>query len=301
MALPLYLLGSDSYHAKPDLSNFARLVTDDQITEALKVGLQQAQTLLTQLNMSSHVGVRDKTWWRTPWTLEKELGIFGTSSSTQEQDHECFELNDMKEVEEMPNNELSSDQCDIPKAIGASSTMEADVDVERDETNDLEVYGLEASHVMSETMSTLLMEHAPTNRKVDPMVSYEGHQMYKACLVNLLVGNPTLSKDRLTLIKQSVYFNSVKPKPRVDGVPMCIMDVGLDYAVLFDGPDNLFSISSRGLRIGQKGRKDGQTNQVWFGRVQKIRMKYNGKWGKSRSEIDLLDRPVAQGSEGCCC
>ncbi|KAL2631801.1 hypothetical protein R1flu_016487 [Riccia fluitans] len=36
-----------SGHAKPDLSDFARLATDDQITKALKVGLQQAQTLLT--------------------------------------------------------------------------------------------------------------------------------------------------------------------------------------------------------------------------------------------------------------
>ncbi|KAL2631575.1 hypothetical protein R1flu_016261 [Riccia fluitans] len=34
-------------HAKPDLSDFARLATNDQITKALKVGLQQAQTLLT--------------------------------------------------------------------------------------------------------------------------------------------------------------------------------------------------------------------------------------------------------------
>ncbi|KAL2612928.1 hypothetical protein R1flu_024620 [Riccia fluitans] len=125
--------------------------------------------------------------------------------------------------------------------------MDADVDAKGDETNDLEVYEHEARHVMSETMSTLLMEHAPTNRKVDPMVSYEGHEMYKASLVSLLVGNSTLSKDRLTRIKQSVYFNGVKPKPRVDGVSMCIMDVGSDYTVLFDGPDNLFSINSSGL------------------------------------------------------
>ncbi|KAL2613671.1 hypothetical protein R1flu_025363 [Riccia fluitans] len=198
--------------------------------------------------MSLYVGVRDKTWWRTPWTLEKELGIFGRSCSTQDLEHERFKLNDMEEVEEMSNNELSSDLWNSPKAIGAPSTMEVDVDVEGDETNDLEVYGHEARHVMSETMSTLLMEHAPTKKKVDPMVSYEGHQMYKASLVRLLVGNPTLAKDRLTRIKQSVYFNGVKPKPRVDGVPVCIMDVGLDCAMLFDGPDNLFSSRSRGLR-----------------------------------------------------
>ncbi|KAL2609739.1 hypothetical protein R1flu_028312 [Riccia fluitans] len=234
-------------HAKPDLSDFARLATDDQIIEALKVGLQEAQTLLIQLNMSPHAGVRDKTWWRTPWTLEKEVGIFGTPSSTQERDHEHFEMNEVEEVEEMPNSELSSDLWDIPEATGAPSTLEADVDVEGDETNDLEVYRHEACHVMSETMSTLLMEHAPTNRKVDPMVSYEDHEMYKASLVSLLVGNPILSKDRLVHIKQSIYFNGVKPKPRVDGVPVCIMDVGSDCAVLFDGLHNLFNISSRGL------------------------------------------------------
>ncbi|KAL2644063.1 hypothetical protein R1flu_011650 [Riccia fluitans] len=251
--------------------------------------------------MPPHAGVRDKTWWRTPWTLEKKAGIFGTSSSTEEPDHERFEVNEVEEVEEMPNNELSFDLWDIPEATGAPSTMEPDVNAKGDETNDLEVYGHEARHLMSETMSILLMEHAPTNRKVDPMVSYEDHEMYKASLVSLLVGNPTLSKDHLIRIKQSVYFNGVKPKPRVDGVPVCIIDVGSDCTVLFDGLHNLFNISSRGLRTGQKGRRDGQTNQVWFGRVQKIRMKYNGKWGKSRSEIDLLDRPVAQGSEGCCC
>ncbi|KAL2632676.1 hypothetical protein R1flu_004155 [Riccia fluitans] len=181
-------------HVKPDLSDFARLATDDQITKALKVGLQQAQTLLTQLNMSPHARMRDKTWWRTPWTLEKELGIFGMSSSTQEPDHKRFEVNEVEEVEEMPNSELSCDLWDIPEATKAPSTMKANVDVEGDETNDLEVYGHEAYHVMSETMSTLLMEHAPTNKKVDPMVSYEGHEMYKASLVSLFVGNQNYRK-----------------------------------------------------------------------------------------------------------
>ncbi|KAL2644183.1 hypothetical protein R1flu_011770 [Riccia fluitans] len=123
-------------HAKSDLSDFARLATDDQITKALKVGLQQAHTQLTQLNMFPHARVRDKTWWRTPWTLEKELGIYGTSSSTQEPKHEHFKLNDMEEVEEMPNSDLSSNLWDILEAIGALSTMDADVDAKGDETND---------------------------------------------------------------------------------------------------------------------------------------------------------------------
>ncbi|KAL2613587.1 hypothetical protein R1flu_025279 [Riccia fluitans] len=80
--------------------------------------------------MSPHVGVRDKTWWRTPWTLEKEVEIFGTSFSTQEPDHERFELNDMEEVEEMPNSELCFDLWDILEAIGALSIMEANMEKE---------------------------------------------------------------------------------------------------------------------------------------------------------------------------
>ncbi|KAL2607394.1 hypothetical protein R1flu_025967 [Riccia fluitans] len=61
-------------HAKADLSDFARLTTDDQITEALKVGLQEAQTLLTQLNMSPHVGVRIKLdgGHHGPWRKKQE-------------------------------------------------------------------------------------------------------------------------------------------------------------------------------------------------------------------------------------
>ncbi|KAL3684793.1 hypothetical protein R1sor_002815 [Riccia sorocarpa] len=70
--------------------------------------------------------------------------------------------------------------------------------------------------------------------KFDPMVVYDGHSIYKATLVSQLVGNPTLSKDRLTRIKQSIYFNGVKQRPRVDGVPVCILDIGSDCAVLFD-------------------------------------------------------------------
>ncbi|KAL3692524.1 hypothetical protein R1sor_006175 [Riccia sorocarpa] len=234
---------------KPDLADFGGLETDEKICSALQVGLLQAQSLLTQLNMSPHAGVRDKTWWKSPWTLEKELGLFGRPSNTEELEDECRDIHDMENPGELSEKGLSTDLWDIPQA-----------------------------------------DEVPS-----------GHQMYKASLVSLLVGNPTFSKDRLTRIKQSVYFNGVKPKPRVEGVPVCIMDVGSGCGVLFDTPDGLISSRSCRGRQSQKQRRDGQAKQVWFGRVQKIRRKYNGKWAKSRSEIDLLDRPVAQAGEGCCC
>ncbi|KAL3696467.1 hypothetical protein R1sor_010543 [Riccia sorocarpa] len=92
--------------------------------------------------------------------------------------------------------------------------------------------GHEARHVMSEVLQQVCSEEEV--KKFNPMVVYDGHSIYKATLVSQLVGNPTLSKDRLTRIKQSVYFNGVKQRPMADGVHVCILDIGYDCAVLFD-------------------------------------------------------------------
>ncbi|KAL3675016.1 hypothetical protein R1sor_024964 [Riccia sorocarpa] len=170
---------------KPDLADFGGLETDEKICSVLQVGLLQAQSLLTQLNMSPHAGVRIKTWWKSPWTLEKELGLFGRPSNTEELEDACRDIHDMENPGEFP--ELSTDLWDIPQANEIPSGMDTDVD----ETNDLEVYG---------------------------------HETYSDS-------------------KQSVYFNGVKPKPRVEGVPVCIIDVGSDCGVLFDTPYGLISSS----------------------------------------------------------
>ncbi|KAL3696556.1 hypothetical protein R1sor_010632 [Riccia sorocarpa] len=133
-------------------------------------------------------------------------------------------------------------------------------------------------------------------KKFDPIVLFDGHSIYKATLVSQLVGNPTLSKDKLTRIKQSIYFNGMKQKPRIEGVPVCILDIGSDCAVLFDTETAGRSTRSQRRRTASTVSKD-----VWIGRVQKIRRKYNCKWGKTRNEIDLLDRPVGTAGEGCIC
>ncbi|KAL3685955.1 hypothetical protein R1sor_003977 [Riccia sorocarpa] len=99
-----------------------------------------------------------------------------------------------------------------------------------------------------------------------------------------------------TRIKQSIYFNGVKYRPRADGVPVCILDIGSDCAVLFDTENRSRSTRSKKGRGSVTVSKD-----VWIGRAQKIRRRYNGKWGKTRQEIDLLDRPVATAGEGSSC
>ncbi|KAL3681242.1 hypothetical protein R1sor_024198 [Riccia sorocarpa] len=127
----------------------------------------------------------------------------------------------------------------------------------------------ETRHVMTEVLNEVLLIESTS--KVDPMVSHEGHPVYKASLAT------------------------------VPGVPICILDVGSDCVVLFDNAgEGTNTWGRRVLPVRKRGRHN-ITKEIWFGRVQKIRRKYNGKWGKTRSEIDLLDRPVPQPGEGSIC
>ena len=45
-------------------------------------------------------------------------------------------------------------------------------------------------------------------QKISSIVTYEGHSIYKSTLVSQLNGNPLLSKDRLTRVINSIYFNN---------------------------------------------------------------------------------------------
>ncbi|KAL3699442.1 hypothetical protein R1sor_017464 [Riccia sorocarpa] len=180
---------------EPDLVDFTGPRTDDEFIAALKEGLQEAQNLLILLNMAPHTGIRNQVWWKTPWVSEMELGLFQRGS------------------------EVAPDPMDNEE--------------QEDGVDDLTLLGNETRHVMSEVLQQISSEDQEV-KKYDSMVVYDGHAIYKATLVSQLVGNPTLSKDRLTRIKQSIFFNGVKQKPRVDGVPVCILDIGSDCAVLFD-------------------------------------------------------------------
>ncbi|KAL3701571.1 hypothetical protein R1sor_019593 [Riccia sorocarpa] len=211
---------------EPDLSDFNRLQTSVEVIEALKKGFDEAQNLLIQLNMAPHTGVRNQAWWKTPWIIGKELRLFerGLDTSPVHVDTE--------------SDEVGGDDADLsgPVDLWDLSTdvqAQGSDDAEDDGADDLAVVGHETSHVLAEVFDQICSEEEEV-KKFDPIVLFYGHSIYKATLVSQLVGNPTLSKDRLTRIKQSIYFNGVKQKPRIEGVPVCILDIGSDCAVLFD-------------------------------------------------------------------
>ena len=47
-------------------------------------------------------------------------------------------------------------------------------------------------------------------QKIDPVVEYKVRAIYKSTLVGELNGNPFSSKNRLTRIENSIYFNNAK-------------------------------------------------------------------------------------------
>ncbi|KAL3687178.1 hypothetical protein R1sor_013487 [Riccia sorocarpa] len=247
---------------EPDLSDFSRLCSDAEITETLKKGLEEAQSLLIQLNMAPHTWVRNQVWWKTPWVTERELGLFERSievspealeSELDEGEAELADLNTTGGLWDLTSPVLSE---------GPESELEDDG------VDDLAVAGHETRHIMSEVFHELCSDEQQV-KKFNPMVSYDGHSIYKTTLVSQLVGNPTLSKDRLTRIKQSIYFNGVKQKPRVDGVPVCILDIGSDCAVFFKSENTRRSTMSNRRRTA-----NSLSNEVFIGRVQKIRRKF---------------------------
>ena len=70
--------------------------------------------------------------------------------------------------------------------------------------------------------------------KVLPFVEYAGHKIYKSTLVSQLNGNPFLSKDRLTRVKHSMYFNNHDDYITVAASSSsCLLGLGSDCGIYF--------------------------------------------------------------------
>ena len=84
--------------------------------------------------------------------------------------------------------------------------------------NDVFDDGLNATTVIEgevrDAISDMLGSHEdqprsiPCFSQVHPTVQFSGHIIYKSTLVSQLNGNPFLSKDKLTRVKHSMYFNN---------------------------------------------------------------------------------------------
>lgn len=140
-----------------------------------------------------------------------------------------------------------------------------------------------------------------TPDKVSPIVEYGGHCIYKSTLVSQLNGNPFLSKDRLTRVRNSIYFNNSDDYLNAaSSSTSCLLGIGSDCGVFF--MQERVS-SGRGATKKRKAKKtpNGRPSSIlqgvdegtwWLGRVQKMRRRVGPRWGPVKEPIDLLNLKV---------
>ena len=151
-----------------------------------------------------------------------------------------------------------------------------------------------------------MSDYESSNLKIQSVVQYNGQTIYKSTLVADLNGNPFLSKDRLTRIKNSVYFNNADDYlSAANSSTTALLGLGSDCGVYFLQSASLNQSSAvkaaqkRSRSCGQVGRptavsSGAETGTWWLGRVQKTRRSFGSKWGLCRNPIDLM----AQGFQG---
>ena len=126
--------------------------------------------------------------------------------------------------------------------------------------------------------------------KFEPTVSYLGKKIFKSTLVSELNGNSFLSKDRLTQIRNSVYFNNAKDYLNVASLSsICLIGLGSDNGVYFVEKNSLNTSSimqsARKRMRSTSSHKGDQSNVAvglesgtwWIGHVQKMRCRMDTK------------------------
>jgi hypothetical protein len=125
--------------------------------------------------------------------------------------------------------------------------------------------------------------------------------VYKSTLVNELNGNPFLSKDRLTRIRNSIYFNNSEDYlSAATSNSTCLLGLGSDCGVFFvESQSHAVESAAKAAKSRSRmGRLGGPSNVPstaslgtwWLGRIHKMRHKVGSRWRISRQPVDLLNR-----------
>jgi hypothetical protein len=273
-----------------------------KVVTVLQEGFSLAQSAATELQMNPSTSARDKVWWNEPWKIEAKGVKFGGWC-----DIDVTTLGDC--VDALPPDVGPSSVPPVQIANIASSSQPA---TQVDDVNAVVTDGVPDNIIASgdcvAVMSDMFLELNPEELVygggprtiVKPTVSYQDRHMYKSTLVSQLTSNPFQSKDRLTRVKQSLYFNSLVDKPVVrEGVETMFMTIGSDCGVFFleesqmqvretrSAKEIAKSFKGKGRSTGGKNlkRPRGELVEVhtipsgskyvwWVGRVQSIQRKY---------------------------
>ena len=300
----LHPLGENQEAA--NLSDYSGLETDAQVILCLQEGFKSAQVALRILNMAPSIVAREKKWFLEPWSLEAaDDKHWAYSPPARPVAGEDGDSEVMRET--LASN--SESPCESEHAADFQEIEDAMCD---DGLNNVEVAEDECRHAICEILNTAESHEETSERagegtaRISPVVEYSGKTIYKSTLVSELNGNPFLSKDRLTRIRNSVYFNNAEVYLSASSSSStCLVGLGTDCGVYFEFDDS--NATSSTAQAAQKRNRQGMqrrgslvplstgsdTGSWWIGRVQKIRRSFGTKWGSSQNPIDLMNRSTA--------
>lgn len=269
---------------------------------ALKEGFQLAQKLLIGCNMAPSREARKKTWWTEPWieeALDKTFMAYKAGARPTAGEDGDGEV--LREAEREAAVQVDG-ECELEH-------VDVDHEVFDDKLDPVAVASEEVVSIFDELLCSGVQQMGTIQSDatiVSPTVRFGENVIYKSTLVSQLNVNPFLSKDRLTKVKSSIYFNNSDAYLSAAACSStCLVGLGSDIGVYFvqRTSTTLSSSVKAALRRNKgKGRGKGIPASVsfgvdhgcwWLGRIQKIRRKVGNRWGISRTAVDLTNKPTA--------
>ena len=303
------LHGLEEGETAPDLGDYSGVATNEAVVDALKEGLKLAQRLINSLNMapSPQAPSKSKQWFEKPWCAElsdKQSFAFASSAKPVR-----GEDGDMEVLREDLHSDALADQARAE--AGESDLPQGEPELLDDGTPHLDVLESEACDAISDMLSAHENQVAGTldRHKVEPFVQFDGNKIFKSTLVGQLNGNPFLSKDRLTRVKNSLYFNNADVYlSAAQSSSTCFVGIGSDVGIFFvqrstlSRPSTIAAAKKRGRsRASNRGTATSVLQGVdegtwWVGRIQKMRRRLGGtSWGCLKHPVDLANRDPSAG------
>lgn len=295
-----------------DLGDYLEIPTNAEVVLALKEGLTEAQRLLRHLNMAPSVHARAnlKVWFNKPWELETTDEKFMKFKSTSKL---VFGEDGDSEVIRHTLQQATSLEEEGDTVVPNQTHLESEL---FDDGQDI---GMVAEGEVRDAIADMLNTHeeqviavaAPPS--IVPVVEFGGHFIYKSTLVSQLNGNPFLSKDRLTRVKHSMYFNNHDDYlSAAASSSTCLLGIGSDCGVYFvQNSTTTVSSTVKSALKRKKGRqpkssKAGRPTNIlqgvedgswWIGRVQSMRRLHGKQWGLLRQPVDLMNLKETSGKQ----
>lgn len=253
----------------PDLGDNSKIREDSDLVLALKEGLKEAQTMLHGLNMAPSSVAKMKRWFLEPWvlkSLDPKCCTFVPSKTPAPSDD-----GDGEALREALAAAVVLDSLTTQEGEGMPH-LEGDVHEDFDDGLDLvPVAENEYRDALSELMDQVeppLDACEPVNKpwKRVQTVEYNGKCIYKSTLVSELNGNPFLSKDQLTRVKNSIYFNNSEDYlSTTSSSATMLLGVGNNCGVFF--LQQHFGNISSTMKATQRRSKCGKSTKVAATRV----------------------------------